>query len=117
MSTYLIVALGGALGSVARFGISNFVAVRFAGAFPLATLIVNVTGSFAIGYFAATTTSESARTFWMVGICGGYTTFSAFTLQNLQLLQAGNYGIAAWNTIVSVVLCMAAVGGGFALGK
>ena len=117
MLNYLIVALGGALGSVARFGISNLLAQRDAGAFPLATLIVNVTGSLAIGYLAATTTSESGRAFLMVGICGGYTTFSAFSLQNLQLLQSGNYGAAALNTVLSLVLCMAAVWFGYVMGK
>jgi fluoride exporter len=117
MSTYLMVALGGALGSVARFGISNLIAQRYTGAFPLGTAIVNVTGSFAIGYLASAMTTESARAFWMIGICGGYTTFSAFSLQNLQLLQSGHYLSAALNTILSVALCMAAVWAGFVAGK
>jgi fluoride exporter len=117
MSTYLMVALGGAFGSVARFGISNLIAQRYTGAFPIGTLIVNVTGSFVIGYLSSAMTSESARAFWMVGICGGYTTFSAFSLQNLQLMQSGNYLFAALNTILSLALCMAAVWAGFAAGK
>jgi CrcB protein len=117
MSTYLMVALGGALGSVARFGLSNLIASRYSGNFPIATLIVNVTGSLAIGYLAATTMNPLARAFLMVGVCGGYTTFSAFSLQNLELLQNGNYGAAALNTILSVALCMGAVWVGFAAGK
>lgn len=117
MVNYLIVALGGALGSVARFGISNLIALRFGGTFPIATLIVNVTGSFAIGYLATSANTESSRAFWMVGICGGYTTFSAFSLQNLQLIQNGHYASAALNMILSLVLCMAAVWIGFWAGK
>ena len=117
MLNYLIVALGGALGSVARFGISNLIALRFSGAFPIATLVVNVTGSLAIGYLATSVNTESSRAFWMVGICGGYTTFSAFSLQNLQLIQGGHYFSAALNMILSLVLCMAAVAIGFWAGK
>ena len=109
MAPYLMVAMGGALGSVARFGISNLIALRYAGSFPVATLLVNVTGSLAIGYLAAAATNESSRAFWMVGVCGGYTTFSAFSLQNLQLMQSGNYFYAALNTILSFALCMGAV--------
>ena len=117
MSTYLMVALGGALGSVARFGLSNLIALRYAGNFPLATLIVNISGSLAIGYLAATTMNQTARAFLMVGVCGGYTTFSAFSLQNLELLQSGNYGAAALNTLLSVAWCMGAVWLGFVAGK
>ena len=117
MSTYLMVALGGALGSVARFGLSNLIAARYAGNFPVATLVVNVTGSLAIGYLAAATPSQSMRAFLMVGVCGGFTTFSAFSLQNLELMQNGHYGAAALNTVLSVVLCMGAVWLGFAAGK
>lgn len=105
------------MGSVARFGISNLIALRHTGTFPLATLIVNVTGSFAIGYLASSTNSESARAFLMIGICGGYTTFSAFSLQNLQLIQNGNYLSAALNTVLSLALCMVAVWVGFWAGK
>jgi fluoride exporter len=117
MLNYLIVALGGALGSVARFGISNLIAGRHGGTFPIATLIVNVTGSFAIGYLATSANTESSRAFWMVGICGGYTTFSAFSLQNLQLIQNGHYSSAILNIVLSLVLCMVAVWLGFLAGK
>lgn len=116
MSTYLMVALGGALGSVARFGLSNLIAARYAGSFPVATLIVNISGSLVIGYLAATTMNYSTRAFLMVGVCGGYTTFSAFSLQNLQLLQSGNYYYAGLNTALSVVLCMAGVWVGYLAG-
>ena len=116
MSTYLMVALGGALGSVARFGLSNLIALRYAGSFPLATLIVNVTGSLAIGYLAATTTSQSARNFLMIGVCGGYTTFSAFSLQTLTLIQGGQWLSAAGNIGLSVVLCIGGAWLGYVAG-
>jgi CrcB protein len=112
-----MVALGGALGSVARFGLSNLIALRYAGSFPLATLIVNVTGSLAIGYLAATTTSQSARNFLMIGVCGGYTTFSAFSLQNLQFIQNGNIYYAGLNAALSLLLCMGGVWVGYVAGS
>ena len=117
MVTYLMVAFGGALGSVARFGISNLIAQRYSGNFPIATLIVNVTGFFAIGCLASSTNSESARAFLMIGICGGYTTFSAFSLQNLQLIQSGHYLSAALNTILSSPFAWALYGLAFSPGS
>jgi|SRR6185436_2490596 len=120
MLNYLMVAIGGALGSVARFWISTLVAERVTETFPLGTLIVNVTGSFLIGLFAALSRSggvaHSTRAFLMAGVCGGYTTFSSFSLQNLQLLQSGNYYYAGLNTALSFVLCMAAVWLGYVAG-
>lgn len=125
MLLYLYVALGGALGSVLRFWLSNAIARRFAETFPWGTLFVNVTGSFIIGFFAAATSSSgrwndlslAGRTFFMVGICGGYTTFSSFSLQTLNLLHAGEWFRASLNIILSVVLCLAAVWLGFFLAR
>ena len=82
MLDYILVMAGGALGTGARFWVSGFVAERGGELFPLGTLVVNVTGSFAIGFFAAFTdpdgaflTSPRLRQFFMIGVCGGYTTF------------------------------------------
>ncbi len=123
MLAYLWVALGGALGSVARFWISGLVAERYVHAFPWNTLTVNVTGSLVIGLLAALSEpdghffiSPGARQFLMVGICGGYTTFSSFSLQTLNLLREREWLYAGGNVLLSVVLCMIAVGLGFALG-
>ena len=120
MLNYLMVAIGGALGSVARFWASSIIAERVTETFPLGTLVVNVTGSFLIGLFAAVLRSEnvnnSSRALLMTGVCGGYTTFSSFSLQTLQLLQAGNYSFALLNTVLSFVLCMAAVWIGYLVG-
>ena len=120
---YLWVAIGGALGSVSRYWLSNFVASRVGESFPWGTLTINVSGSFVIGIFAALTLPEVAGPnrmtiiqFVMVGICGGYTTFSSFSLQTLNLLRDRQYLYAGGNIILSVVLCMIAVWLGYLLG-
>jgi CrcB protein len=122
MFTYAMVAAGGALGSVARFWFSGLLAQRYGETFPIGTLIVNVTGSFIIGFFAALTgpdgrwlVSPTARTFFMAGICGGYTTFSSFSLQTLNLAREGEWFYAGLNAALSFVLCMLAVWLGHAL--
>jgi protein CrcB len=88
--TYLWIALGGALGSVARYACANLVASWFGESFPWGTILVNISGSFVIGFFAALTgadgrilVSPDTRAFVMIGICGGYTTFSSFSLAGL----------------------------------
>jgi len=116
MLTYIWVAIGGALGSAGRFWLSGVVARHFGETFPWGTLLINVTGSFAIGFFATLTGSDgrwlvspSSRTFFMVGICGGYTTFSSFSLQTLNLVNEGEWMRAALNVFLSVALCLAGV--------
>lgn len=123
MLAYLWVAIGGALGSIARFWISGLIAERYAHAFPWNTLAVNVTGSLVIGVFAALSDpdgrwvmSPGARQFLMVGVCGGYTTFSSFSLQTLNLLRDREWLYAGGNVLLSVVLCLIAVALGFLLG-
>jgi CrcB protein len=102
MLSYLRVGKGGAIGSAARFWISGVVAQRYGQTFPYGTLTVNVTGSFIIGFFAALTDPEgrwlvspSFREFFMIGVCGGYTTFSSFSLQTLSFAQEGEWLRAA----------------------
>jgi CrcB protein len=116
LSTYLWIALGGALGSVARYGCSSLAARWIGETFPWGTIIVNVVGSFVIGLFATLTgpdgrfiASPDARQFVMVGVCGGYTTFSSFSLQTLNLVRDGELAQAGGNIAVSVVACLAAV--------
>ena len=116
MLSYLWIAIGGAIGSVARFWFSGVIAERFGETFPLGTLLVNITGSFAIGFFATLTSpdgrvlvSPSFRQFFMIGICGGYTTFSSFSIQTLNLAQDGEWLYAGLNVVASVVLCLVAV--------
>jgi len=116
LQMYLAVAAGGALGTVARFFLSGVVANAFGETFPWGTLIINVTGSFVIGFFGTLTgpdgrvmVSGTIRQLVMVGICGGYTTFSSFSLQTLNLVEDGEWLYASGNVIGSVVLCLAFV--------
>lgn len=97
--------------------------MRFGETFPWGTLFVNVTGSFVIGFIAALAGPDSrlivgpnTRNFLLVGICGGYTTFSSFSLQTLQLIQNRDLGEAFGNILLSVAACMAAVAIGYMLG-
>ena len=116
MLAYLWIAVGGALGSVARFWFSGVVARHVGETFPWGTILVNVSGSFVIGFFATLTSPEGRwfvpatfRQFFMIGVLGGYTTFSSFTLQTLALARDGEWLFAALNAIGSFVLCLLAV--------
>jgi fluoride exporter len=116
MLEYILVMVGGALGTGARFWVSGFVAERGGELFPLGTLVVNITGSFAVGFFAAFMNPEGfflmpprLRQFFMIGVCGGYTTFSSFSLQTLDLVRDGDWFKAGLNTLLSFVCCLAAV--------
>ncbi|HEV2531041.1 fluoride efflux transporter CrcB [Phenylobacterium sp.] len=117
MLTYLWIALGSALGGMARFALSTFVAQAGGGVFPWGILLVNVTGSFAIGVLATAPAglSPDARLLLTVGLCGGYTTFSSFSLQTLDLLRQGHVAAALGNIAGSVVLCLLAVWAGVAV--
>lgn len=119
MLTYFIIGLGGAVGSMARYWASGVVARHFGETFPWGTLLINVSGSFLIGAFAACTGPEGRwlaapglRQFFMVGICGGYTTFSSFSLQTLDLARGGEWLKAGANCVLSLVLCLLAVWAG-----
>lgn len=116
MLTYLWIALGGALGSVARYGLSSLTARSFGETFPWGTLLVNVVGSFVIGAFATLSgpdgrliVAPDARLFVTVGVCGGFTTFSSFSLQTLGLIRTGEFAAAFGNIVGSVVLCLLSV--------
>ncbi|MFO1209961.1 MAG: fluoride efflux transporter CrcB [Amaricoccus sp.] len=121
LGTCLLVMMGGALGTLARYVIS-VAAAPISGSLPWGTIIINVAGSFIIGFFGTLTVAhgrlpvpEGARLFVMIGICGGFTTFSSFSLQTLDLLRSGAPVRAAVNVAASVILCVAAVALGHAL--
>jgi CrcB protein len=123
MLSYMWVAIGGALGTTARYWLSGVVARSVGETFPWGTLVINVTGSFVIGFFGALTgpdgrlfVGSTARQFVMVGMCGGYTTFSSFSLQTLNLMNDGEWLQGGVNIGLSVLLCMIAVWAGVVLG-
>lgn len=116
MPAYLLVALGSALGGVARYWLSIVFAARMGDAFPWGTLFVNVTGCFLIGLADAWMRTDGqpalgpgARQLLMIGLLGGYTTFSSFGLQTLHLLGNGRPAGALGNVALSLVACLAAV--------
>jgi CrcB protein len=116
LKTYFAVMLGGAAGTGLRMWISGAMAAKYGETFPVGTLVVNVSGCFVIGCFAALTgpegvflTSPLARQIVMIGVLGGFTTFSSFSLQTLNLLSDGEWMRAGLNVILSVVLCLIAV--------
>src|SRR5271165_4654699 len=120
MLTYLYIAVGGAMGSVARAWMAGAVARALGPHFPWGTIFINILGSFVIGFFGALTAADGrfsahpdARAFVMVGICGGFTTFSSFSLQTLDLARDGKLGAAFANIALSVVLCLLAVTAGY----
>lgn len=109
VKAYLLIALGSALGGVARHWLSTVLAARLASPFPWPTFLVNVLGSAAIGFVLAlpdSRLSPPARQFLTVGILGGFTTFSAFSAQTLALLQAGKTPVALAYIFASVAVCV-----------
>lgn len=118
---YALVAIGGGLGSVGRFWLGGAVARLTGIGFPWGTILINIAGSLLIGCFAAMTTGmrqgEDLRAFLMAGLCGGFTTFSAFSLQTVELLRDGQIAAAAANILGSVILCSLAAAAGLALGR
>jgi CrcB protein len=116
--------LGGGLGSLGRYWLGGLVANTFGQTFPWGTLLVNVSGSFLIGLFATLTAPDGRwlapgwfREFFMLGICGGYTTFSSFSLQTLNLAEDGQWFKAGANSVLSLVLCLVGVWLGHLLGS
>ncbi len=122
--TWFAVASGGALGSMARFWLTGVMATLTGPRFPYGTLLINILGSFVIGAVAGLTLTPERmgmhpdlRIFLMVGICGGFTTFSAFSLQMLELLQTGETVAALLYAAGSVLLCLLFVWCGWSLGR
>ena len=117
----LLVALGGAIGSVARYLAGAFIANRFDPGFPWGTFIVNVSGSFLIGvilsFVGGGLLPAGARPFLAVGVMGGYTTFSTYSHETLQLMQGGEFGAAMLNALGQVITGLIAVYLGVGLGR
>ncbi len=119
MQTTFWIAVGGALGSVARYWLT-IAWMPYSQTLPWGTIVINILGSFAISFFGFLTMesgryplSEIARLFFTAGICGGFTTFSAFSMETLILLRDGSPGRALVNVAASVILCLIAVSFGY----
>jgi fluoride exporter len=119
MQTTFWIAVGGALGSVARYWLT-VAWMPYSQSLPWGTILINIIGSFAISFFGFLTMEsgrfpmpEIARLFFTAGICGGFTTFSAFSMQTLVLLRDGSPGRALLNIVASVVFCLIAVSVGY----
>lgn len=110
MTSLLFVALGGALGAAGRHGLSL---LPWKGAFPLLTLLTNFLGAVAIGFlsglFSQRLLGERGKLFWQTGVCGGFTTFSTFSLEAVTLFQNGKYLLGGAYILASVALCVAGV--------
>ncbi len=121
MLRFFIIGLGGAIGTILRY-VMGGLDYRFSnGVFPVSTLIVNVTGSLAIGFFWGIVDrfeiSPNIRLFIFIGILGGYTTFSTFSLETFNFMRDGEYRIAFANVVLSVVLSIGAVFAGYIASK
>lgn len=123
MRALATVALGGALGSLCRYALTEFMTALCGASFPWGTILVNVTGSALMGAFAAGFVPERimstslVRELLVIGLCGGYTTFSSFSLQTFALLQTGQPLRAAANVLLSVALCLAATYAGYGFAR
>ena len=115
MDRYLLVAVGSALGGMARFWLTQMGAVWWGAEFPWGTLVINLVGSVVIGMVAGLggAVSNSMRLLLMTGVCGGFTTFSAFSLQNVELIENGQMVSALGYIAASVLLCVAGCWAGY----
>jgi crcB protein len=114
VNNYLIVAFGASIGGAARYWLSNFVYKFLPAFFPFGTLAVNVVGSFIIGFIifyldAKEMISPAVKLFLTVGFCGGFTTFSTFALETLNLMRNSEYTLAFFNAFANLVFSMAGV--------
>ena len=119
---YLLVGLGGFLGANTRYLVANWIGGRYGTSFPYGTMVINVSGSFVIGFFLILVTERFLvhpgwRLFFAVGFLGGYTTFSTFSFESLALIQNGYWLLGLLNTLGSVVLGLAATLGGIVLAR
>jgi fluoride exporter len=120
VNAVLAIALGGGLGAVARHGVGVLALRLFGPGFPWGTLIVNVAGCFVVGLAVAGFMrlggiSDTLRLFLTTGVLGGFTTFSAFSLDAMKLVQAGQWTVATAYVLASVVLSLLAVFAGFSM--
>lgn len=119
---YVWIALGAIVGASARYALSGYITRLVSVAFPWGTLLINITGSFLLGFFMILTTERllvDVRWRWLfaVGFCGSYTTFSSYAFETFALMEQGQWGLVAFNILGSNLLCLAAVLGGAVLAR
>lgn len=121
MLRFFIIGLGGAIGTLLRYYMGGLDYRFSSGVFPVSTLVVNVTGSFVIGFLWGVVDrfviSPDVRLFIFIGVLGGYTTFSTFSLETFNLMRDGEYRIAAVNVALSVILSIIAVFAGYIISR
>jgi CrcB protein len=111
MINYLVVSAGAAVGGVLRYGISSFIQKHISVIFPYGTLVVNIVGSFILGFIMFYLNEKELignelRLFLTIGFCGGFTTFSTFSYETLSLFLETEYLLAIYNVLLNVVLCL-----------
>jgi fluoride exporter len=122
MGKYLFIGLGGAIGSVCRYGLSSFIYRILGDRFPYGTMTVNILGCFAIGLLMMLfderwLVQPNVRLFLTVGILGGFTTFSTFSYETIEIFRGGNISFGLLNMLGSIVLCLGATWAGSIAGK
>lgn len=121
MLKYLVIGLGGFAGAIARYVVGSYIGERYGVRFPYGTFVINMTGSFLVGFVVAWLSQTTASTYWRylipIGFIGAYTTFSTFEYETLRALQDGQITAGLLNVVLSVVLGLAAVWAGAVLGK
>ena len=116
------IVLGAIVGASARYFLSGYVAKSLASAFPYGTLLINISGSFLLGFFLVLTSERLlVDTRWRlliaVGFCGSYTTFSSYAFETFALFEQGQWLLVAWNVVASNLFCLASVVAGAALAR
>tara|TARA_Y100000385_G_C13025388_1_gene608167 strand:- start:994 stop:1365 length:372 start_codon:yes stop_codon:yes gene_type:complete len=110
MKVLLAIFIGGGFGSVSRYGISILGTKLFDAKFPVGTLLANLLSCIVLGLFVGAfqdkVNSEELRALLILGFCGGFSTFSTFSLETLNLMKAGQYWMAAMNVVISLLACL-----------
>ena len=120
--TVLWISIGAVLGANLRYFVSQYLSKFAPAGVPLGTLVVNVTGSFVLGFFLIWTSERVLadprwRLFVAIGFCGGYTTFSNFAYETFVLFEHGQWGPSVWNLLLNNLLCLSGVVGGAAIAR